>query len=869
MPKQGEEYWKFKQCTTRPIPTVEQTLQHTDLIDRMIGTNIYYFCPLEKNDPDYEFGKGEWLKGEITGKEELDTGKWVHKIQLIEDGVPIYVDLLFDQESWFFYPPVSKKKKDPTLEADCHLVMDWDKGPFANEPGDRTSSEGDSSNGNSSTESSDSSGDDDVSQAAYEPVEGDSSSENEPLSEKFKRISKPQPSRASSRNAVKVSKAKKGKAAVAVTAAVREQQAKKKTSSSNTTGRSAKKPNKKPNNGRKKTQKKGSTVVKDPVATPGALDLLAMTEDSGVKAAAIAACENIATAKANADSAAKVYSAAVIAADGAVDRATEATAEVKTASAGFDAAIDALKRAKEGKEEGEDISELLESLSADVKSATELLDKAKAASVEANVAVNETAGVAREAYKTASTDATPGAHGSNIANIATLKAYADEASKAALAAVVRCTKAANAATAASCALASAGAGMDAGEADYAERFKTVMAAATSNADKALAASAEAATAVKTTAAEAASALEVYNNAKNAFTAASAPDTLMSLRRNCVASSTEPNPPTGNKSGNGVGSSTESAPSTNWVDGAVNSSVGERSDNEDAEGAVGGNGAGISYEESSDNNDFEGAPAGDGSASGIVRWSQVPKLDINEEVTGRGERQATLRCKEADKRAAEIKNAGEPEYTMIRYVSSDDEWYMFSVLSGRPGHGKWECVQEGHIWGALTTNGMDAKVEARKNPSKSIVLRLGNRNPNKTRREAQARNKLKRKLVETLAAVRSVRELKRRNTETLAQLRAARAQRVASYEADRLQQVQTTRCFMVALENLGFFVKNGICDSFATLNKYVTEPLRPCKWGWPELTIANIFLPTLEVFVAKAQPEEKYILRVCVFFIKFY
>ena len=121
----------------------------------------------------------------------------------------------------------------------------------------------------------------------------------------------------------------------------------------------------------------------------------------------------------------------------------------------------------------------------------------------------------------------------------------------------------------------------------------------------------------------------------------------------------------------------------------------------------------------------------------------------------------------------------------------------------------------------------------------------------------------------MAAVRSVRELKRRNTETLAQLRAARAQRVASYEADRLQQVQTTRCFMVALENLGFFVKNGICDSFATLNKYVTEPLRPCKWGWPELTNANLFLPTLEVFVAKAQPEEKYILRVCVFFIKFY
>ena len=80
MQKQGEEYWKFKQRTTRPIPTVEQTLQHTDLIDRMIGTNIYYFCPLTKNDSDYEFGKGEWLKGQITGKEELETGRWVHII---------------------------------------------------------------------------------------------------------------------------------------------------------------------------------------------------------------------------------------------------------------------------------------------------------------------------------------------------------------------------------------------------------------------------------------------------------------------------------------------------------------------------------------------------------------------------------------------------------------------------------------------------------------------------------------------------------------------------------------------------------------------------------------------------------------------
>ena len=82
----------------------------------------------------------------------------------------------------------------------------------------------------------------------------------------------------------------------------------------------------------------------------------------------------------------------------------------------------------------------------------------------------------------------------------------------------------------------------------------------------------------------------------------------------------------------------------------------------------------------------------------------------------------------------------------------------------------------------------------------------------------------------------------------------------------LQHVLNTRCFMEALENLGFLVENGICDSFATLHKYVEDPLRPSKWGWPELTKFYIFLPTLEVFVAKAQPEEKYILRVCVFFI---
>ena len=169
---------------------------------------------------------------------------------------------------------------------------------------------------------------------------------------------------------------------------------------------------------------------------------------------------------------------------------------------------------------------------------------------------------------------------------------------------------------------------------------------------------------------------------------------MPLRRNGVASSTEPNPPTGNKSGNGVGSSTESESPTNRVNGAGISSV----------------------EESSDNDDVEGALAGDGSASGsIVHWSDVPDLDIDEEVPDRGVRQAALRCKEADKRAEEIDNTGEPEYTMIRFVKSDDEWHMFRVLSGKPGHGKWECVEEGHIWGALTTNGMDAKVGARKKP----------------------------------------------------------------------------------------------------------------------------------------------------------
>jgi hypothetical protein len=195
-----------------------------------------------------------------------------------------------------------------------------------------------------------------------------------------------------------------------------------------------------------------------------------------------------------------------------------------------------------------------------------------------------TSNVAREAYATASTDATPVAHGSNaidssgdsgvratdidLANIATAKAYAKSASNAA-------HEAADAATAASIGLASAGAGMEGGEADYAERFATAIAAATSISEKALAASAEAAAAVKTTAAEAASALEAFNNAKNVYTAASATDTLVSLRRNGVASSTEPNPPTGNKSGNGVGSSTESEPPTNRVDGAVNSSVEER------------------------------------------------------------------------------------------------------------------------------------------------------------------------------------------------------------------------------------------------------------------------------------------------------
>ena len=83
---------------------------------------------MQDTDMGYKFGKGVWLFCRIQDKIEVTDGRYLQQLTTIGDDsgtnrVDIYVDLLLARESWFFYPaPVD----DPTLEGQCHRIMDWD-----------------------------------------------------------------------------------------------------------------------------------------------------------------------------------------------------------------------------------------------------------------------------------------------------------------------------------------------------------------------------------------------------------------------------------------------------------------------------------------------------------------------------------------------------------------------------------------------------------------------------------------------------------------------------------------------------------------------------------------------------------------------
>ena len=244
------------------------------------------------------------------------------------------------------------------------------------------------------------------------------------------------------------------------------------------------------------------------------------------------------------------------------------------------------------------------------------------------------------------------------------------------------------------------------------------------------------------------------------------------------------------------------------------------------------------------------------------WGNTVEIDhLNVPVPSGRQRQADKRASSSTTRAQEIAAADEPEYTMIRYESSCDKWHMYQKHSEKPGDGQWMTVPVGYIEGAFTSNCMCAKAAAKANPDKNIKLRFGDRNPNKRRHEATMRANLKRKLNLKMKTVMNARDMKRRRIDTIASVMAARAQRRIEEEKIRLEQMNGTRCFMVALEHLGIAIPGCICDTFDELGKYVVSPLRPSKWGWSELNLTNLYLPTLEVFVANAKPDEKYILSV--------
>ena len=192
-----------------------------------------------------------------------------------------------------------------------------------------------------------------------------------------------------------------------------------------------------------------------------------------------------------------------------------------------------------------------------------------------------------------------------------------------------------------------------------------------------------------------------------------------------------------------------------------------------------------------------------------------------------------------------------EFTLLRYNERADTYDLFQRLGPRQGNGKWINVKvKSEIWGAFTDYGCDAREVTEKNPGKKVKLRVGASRPQTS----------KRKLNDILGAMSENRRRKRANDDAFAAMRRTREAR----EDYRQKTVRATQCLSIALRHLGVAEEGCKVDSLSNLQKYVVGPQRPCKWGWPELTEHNLYLPTLEVFIARAKHFEKYVLQVRIF-----
>ena len=200
-----------------------------------------------------------------------------------------------------------------------------------------------------------------------------------------------------------------------------------------------------------------------------------------------------------------------------------------------------------------------------------------------------------------------------------------------------------------------------------------------------------------------------------------------------------------------------------------------------------------------------------------------------------QRQAGLRVKD-------------PEYTLLRYNAVNGTYSLFERTNARQGTGKWVTIEDRKaIMGAYTDYGCDARVVAHVNPGKKVKLRVGASRPQTS----------KRKLNEILGAMSENRRRKRANDDAFAAMRRTRE----AHEDYRQKTVRGTQCLSIALRHLGLAEEGCTVDSFSNLQNYVVGPQRPCKWGWPELTMEDLYLPTLEVFILRAKSFEKYVLQV--------
>lgn len=127
MKEQGYEYWCMKHRTKHPVPTVSDSMKYENVCERLIGNTIYWYFSVVVDASLPDFGNGAWIKCLVEAPIDPENNLYCG-LYLVDDGESVEVNLLFERESWFFFPT---SEVDTTLEAECHHIMDWDNGPFS------------------------------------------------------------------------------------------------------------------------------------------------------------------------------------------------------------------------------------------------------------------------------------------------------------------------------------------------------------------------------------------------------------------------------------------------------------------------------------------------------------------------------------------------------------------------------------------------------------------------------------------------------------------------------------------------------------------------------------------------------------------